>query len=159
MNSFDEFKNAYEESYEVSFCKKVLIEEYFEGQQFSLEVISEKGIHHLVAITAEHYSGPPSFVEIGSYIPAFLNDELTELLKLSVFKALNAVGLREGASHTEIRLNQSGDTQIIEVGARMGGDFRDMMVFHATGYDFLENVIKNSLNIKIQLPRRIKKKQ
>ena len=155
VNNFSEFEDAYAEAYEVSFAKKVLIEEYFEGRQFSLEAITENGEHYLVAVTAEYFTGPPNFVELGSFIPASLSNEQIDLLNDNVFKALDAVGLREGASHTEIRLNDEGDVQIIEVGARMGGDFRDMMVLHSTGYDFLENVIRNSFNLNIQKPKQI----
>lgn len=155
VNNLSEFESAYRKAHEVSFSKKVLIEEYFEGKQYSLEVLSENGTHHLVGITAEFYSGPPHFVEIGHYVPANLEDIEIEKLSKEVFKALDAVNLKEGASHTEIRLNENGDTQIIEIAARMGGDFRDLMVLHATGYDFLENVIRNSLNMEIQIPVQI----
>lgn len=155
VNNLSEFEDAFAEAYEVSFSKKVLIEEYFEGLQFSLEAITENGVHYLVAVTAEYFTGPPNFVEIGSFIPAPLSNKQIYLLKDTVFKALDAVGLREGASHTEIRLNDRGETQIIEIGARMGGDYRDLMVFHALGYDFLKNVIKNSLGMNIQKPIQI----
>ena len=114
VNNLGEFERAYREAREVSFSKKVLIEEYFEGRQYSLEVLSENGTHHLIGITAEFYSGPPHFVEIGHYIPANLEDFEIKKLTNEVFKALDAVNLKEGASHTEIRLNDRGETQIIE---------------------------------------------
>jgi biotin carboxylase len=52
-----------------------------------------------------------------------------------------------GASHSEFKINSNGDIYIIEVGARMGGDFiGSHLVQLSTGYDFLKGVIEISLN-------------
>lgn len=142
VSSKKEFENAWRESKNVSLKGEVIIEEYFDGEQYSIETISQNGTHHLVAITKEFYSGPPFFVEVGHYMPANLNHEQTGIIWEYTKKVLCAVGLKHGAGHVELRINPKNEIQIIEIGSRMGGDFRDLMVKEATGYDYIENVIK-----------------
>lgn len=60
--------------------------------------------------------------------------------------------MSNGASHTEIRLNEKGEFCIIEIASRMGGDFRDLMVYHSYGYDFIKNTINVALGNRIEKP-------
>ena len=56
------------------------------------------------------------------------------------------MGVSEGASHTEYKINANGDIFIIELGARMGGDFIGSdLVRLSTGYDFVKGVIEVAL--------------
>ena len=51
--------------------------------------------------------------------------------------------MRYGASHSELKITEDGDIRVIEIGARMGGDFiGSTLVRLSTGYDYLEGVIK-----------------
>lgn len=153
VHSKEEFENAWKDSRDVSLKGEVIIEEYFDGEQFSVETISQNGVHHLVAITKEFYSGPPYFVEVGHYIPANLNNDQTWIIWEYTRKVLDAVGLKEGAGHVELRVNNTNEIQIIEIGSRMGGDFRDIMVKQATGYDYIENVIKCCVGESLNPPK------
>ena len=57
--------------------------------------------------------------------------------------ALDALHIRYGASHSELKVTEDGDICVIEIGARMGGDFIGSdLVKLSTGYDFLEATIK-----------------
>ena len=61
-------------------------------------------------------------------------------------KALNALGLRNGASHSEYKITEDGRIVIMEVGGRMGGDFIGSELVHlSTGYDFVKGVINVAL--------------
>jgi len=55
--------------------------------------------------------------------------------------------VENGAGHTEFKITKNGSVYIIEVGARMGGDFiGSHLVELSTGYDFLEGVINVALD-------------
>lgn len=148
----EELLPAYLDSYNESFSKKVICESYFEGKQYSVEMISQNGNHYFVGITEEFYSGPPFFVETGHIVPGQVSDEILSKIIGIVKKTLDSVKMENGASHTEIRINKTGEFCIIEVASRMGGDFRDMMILNSYGYDFLENVVKISLGQIIDFP-------
>lgn len=47
----DKIKLAFEESLNESFTNSVIAEEFFDGKQISVEMISQNGIHHFVGIT------------------------------------------------------------------------------------------------------------
>lgn len=60
--------------------------------------------------------------------------------------ALDALHITNGASHTEIKVTPNGNLKIIEIGARMGGDFiGSNLVELSTGYDFLKGVVQVAL--------------
>jgi biotin carboxylase len=140
----------------VSISKKVICEHYFEGKQYSVEMISQNGIHYFVGITEEFYSGPPFFVETGHIVPADIPDDILNKIIDIVKETLDVVKMDFGASHTEIRVNEKGEYCIIEIASRMGGDFRDLMVLNSYNYDFLKNVINVSIGKKIEIPEAIK---
>ena len=60
-NNVEEFNAAFQVAYDESINKIVLIEEYLQGKQYSVETISCNGKHEIVAITEEFTDGPPNF--------------------------------------------------------------------------------------------------
>ena len=69
-------------------------------------------------------------------------EEIYELTK----RALTALGVTNGASHSEYRITKDGKIYVMEIGARMGGDFIGAaMVQLSTGYDFVKGVIEVAL--------------
>lgn len=150
VNSVEELKAAIEKSKEVSFEDRVLVEEYIEGREFSVEFITQDKNHHFLQITEKFTTGAPNFIERGHLSPARLPEEMVENVKKLVLKALTVLEVNDGASHSEIKINSRGEIKIIEIAARMGGDFIGSdMVYHSIGYDFVKNVIKVSLGEKI----------
>lgn len=150
VNDIDELREAIEKSKEVSFEDRVLVEEYIEGREFSVEFITQNKTHHFLQITEKFTTGAPNFIERGHLSPARLSDEMVAGIKELIIKALNVLEVSDGASHSEIKINKRGEIKIIEIAARMGGDFIGSdMVVNSTGYDFVKNVIKISLGEKI----------
>jgi biotin carboxylase len=149
VKTMEEAKLAYQEALEVSINKKVIIEEYFEGNQYSVEVISENGNHYFVGITEEFYTGKPHFVEKAHVVPGRISPDLLKKTIELTYKTLDVLNVKNGASHTELRINDNNEFCIIEVAARMGGDFRAEMVQSAYDYNFLESSINVALGIPI----------
>jgi biotin carboxylase len=129
-----------------SFCKKAIIEEFIEGNEVSVEIISWNGKHTILAITDKVTTGAPHFVELAHHQPTKLDVVIQDKIKTEVIKCLNALEIKHGASHSEFKITDNGEVYIIEVGARMGGDFiGSHLVQLSTGYDFLEGVIDIAL--------------
>ncbi|WP_234495015.1 ATP-grasp domain-containing protein [Vibrio maritimus] len=142
-NNREELENFYDESYSVSFNKKVLVEEYVDGPQYSLETISSKGQHQLVAITEMGFSGPPHFVETTHRLPAPVSPKDAERLKGFALDCLNAFDIQYGACHIEVRLVNGAPT-LIEIASRMGG-WRHWMIESALSVDYLQLILDSSL--------------
>lgn len=138
-------KNAIQKAQEVSFSKEVIVEQYIEGREVSVEAISWHGQHYILAIT-DKVTTDNYFVEIAHHQPTMLNAKIANAIKTLTKKALTALHVENGASHTEIKITPQDDLYIIEVGARMGGDFiGSHLVELSTGYDFLKGVIDVAL--------------
>ena len=141
--SFTELERCVRESCEESFEKKAVIEEYIEGNEYSCECISQGGIHHFLAITKKYTTGAPHFIETGHLEPSGLPEEICRRVQEQVFRALDALHITCGASHSEFKVTPEGEIRFIEIGARMGGDcIGSDLVQLSTGYDFVKMVIQ-----------------
>lgn len=147
VENIDELIDAVNSSSNESFVKKCIIEEYIDGLEVSVETISFNGIHYLLAITDKVTTGAPYFVELEHHQPSCLDSNILNSLKIETFKALNSLDIKFGAGHSEFKITKEGKIFIIEVGARMGGDFiGSHLVNLSTGYDFLKGVLEVALN-------------
>lgn len=127
---------------EQSFEHKALVEEYAEGQEYSVECISYQGQHHFLALTLKYTTGAPHFIETGHLEPAPVSEETIRKVKRVIYHALDSLKIQNGASHSEIKIRDDGSIAIIEIGARMGGDcIGSELVRYSTGYDFVKMVI------------------
>lgn len=136
------------------FEKKALIEEFAEGDEYSVEGISFRGEHRILAITKKYTTGAPHFIETGHLEPAPLSDEMKEKVCATVVHALCTLGVENSASHSELKIDGKGNIKIIEIGARMGGDcIGSDLVYYSTGIDFVRAVIEVACGIKPKLER------
>ena len=124
------------------FEKKALVEEFAEGQEYSVEFISYRGEHHFLAMTKKFTTGAPHFIETGHLEPAPVEPDVLERVKSVVAHALDSLELKNGASHSELKIAEDGTIRLIEIGGRMGGDcIGSDLVRYSTGYDFVKMVI------------------
>jgi len=129
-----------------SFEHKAMVEEFAEGKEYSVECVSYHGKHTLLAVTEKITTGSPHFIETGHNEPAPVSAGMTEKIRTVVYHALNSLQITEGASHSEIKINENGNIKIIEIGSRMGGDcIGSDLVRISTGVDFTKMVIDVSL--------------
>lgn len=145
----EELKKAIEYSIKDSFEKQAIVEEFIEGDEYSCECITYNGKHHFLTFTKKYTTGAPSFIETGHSQPSDISLEFQELIQNEIFKALDALGIRNSASHTEFKIDKDGNFGIIEIGARMGGDcIGSDLVQISTGYDFMKMVIDVACGIE-----------
>ncbi len=142
LESFEGVEQAVREACETSFEHKAIIEEYLYGDEYSMETISYQGKHNLLAVTKKFTTGAPNFIETGHKQPSGLSDEIIEKAKNTIFSALDALHIENSAGHSEFRVDEQGNINIIEIGARMGGDcIGSDLVCLSTGNDFIKMVI------------------
>ncbi len=138
----DGLKRAIDESMEVGFERIALIEEFATGQEYSAECISWKGRHELLSITKKYTTNEPHFIETAHLEPSGLDADGQKKVERTICHALTSLGITNGASHSEFKIDASGNLKIIEIGGRMGGDFIGSTLVHqSTGVDFLKAVI------------------
>ncbi|HEY5303663.1 MAG TPA: ATP-grasp domain-containing protein [Acidimicrobiales bacterium] len=108
---------------------------YF-GDYVSVEsVVAHGHISHL-AVTGRLPSAKP-FRETGLIIPSDYPSELVlEVLGVAT-DAINALGIRTGCLHTEIKVTDKG-LRVIEVNGRIGGFVAPVMALACPGVDFFQ---------------------
>ncbi|MFI5702587.1 acetyl-CoA carboxylase biotin carboxylase subunit family protein [Streptomyces xanthochromogenes] len=132
-NAFAAARNAALLGLEKSAAPGVLIEEYLDGPEISVEcVVLGDATVHIAAITRKVLGDEPGFQEVGHLVDAtdpLLADPQIHDVALT---ALNAIGATTGVMHVEMRLTRRGP-RIIEINARLGGDLIPHLVHLATG--------------------------
>ena len=152
LDNDEHIEEAIKAALEQGFIKKALVEEYATGQEYSIECVSYNGQHHFLQMTHKYTTGAPKCIETGHLEPAPVSGETRENVRKVVFHALNSLGVRNGASHSELKIAKDGTIKIIEIGARMGGDFIGSDLVHiSTGIDFVRAVIQIALGEKPDL--------
>lgn len=142
----EELLPAVKKALEVSMAHEAMIEEYIEGREISVEMISCRGTHYALQITDKETTGAPHFVELAHRQPSDLPAAMQEHIFAITRRALDALGLTEGASHSEYKITDEGRIVVMEIGGRMGGDFIGSdLVRLSTGYDFVQGVIEVAL--------------
>jgi biotin carboxylase len=114
-------------------ASRILAEERIGGQEYSVETLTAKGQHMVVAITKKTTTGAPYFIEVGHATSGDIT-QFPDGIAQSVRAALDAIGVEAGACHTEV-IADGGRTSIVEINTRMGGAFIWDIVELATGID------------------------
>ena len=139
-------KEAVRDALSQSFCGEAVIEEYVTGQEYSVEGLSFKGEHRVLQITRKFTTSGDRFIETAHLEPSGLDTAMYEKVEKTVIHALETLGKTDGASHSELRIDERGNINLIEIGARMGGDcIGSSLVELSTGIDYVRAVIDIAL--------------
>lgn len=144
----DEFVKLYNVALYESRDKSVLIEQFIEGPEFSIEIIVWNGNVNVLTVTDKKTTGAPHFVELGHNQPSCRTAEEVEILKAAAIAGVKALGVNNCACHAEAKL-QDGKAYLMEIGARMGGDFISTILTKlSTGVDMIAAAVNCALGIE-----------
>lgn len=120
---------------------EVIVEEYMQGPEVSVEVVVWQGEVHILQITDKLTTGAPRFVEMGHTQPSRLDTDTQEKIRDLTCRAVKAIGIENGPAHVEIMVTATGP-KMVELGARMGGDcITTHLVPLSTGVDMIKATI------------------
>ena len=151
------FTELYERAYQESRDRQVLIEQFIEGPEFSVEIIVWNNEVNVLTVTDKKTTGAPYFVELGHNQPSIFPIEIVEKVKNAAVEGVKALELTNCACHAEIKV-EGGEAYIMEIGARLGGDFISTELTHlSTGIDMVAAAINVALGIAPELDPKEKK--
>ncbi|MFD5414483.1 pyridoxal-phosphate dependent enzyme [Streptomyces nojiriensis] len=131
-------------------ARTVLVEEYLDAPEYSVEMFSGEGRAVCVGITAKSVTATPHFVEHRHVFPAPLPAATAQRITETVTAALDAAGIRLGATHTEVKLTADGPA-LIEINPRPAGGMIPELIRLATGVDLLGEQLRAALGLPPQL--------
>ncbi|API94296.1 hypothetical protein BKP57_14830 [Virgibacillus sp. 6R] len=129
----------------------IIVQEFLSGKEVSVEILVQRGVVYILSITDKLTTGPPHFVEIRHSQPSMIDKEIVKRIKQVATSAVLAVDITDGPAHVEIMLTNSGP-KVIELGARMGGDFiASHLVPASTGIDMISKAISIACGEKVNI--------
>ena len=135
----------------------VVVEEYMQGAEVSVETLTVDGVCHVIQITDKLTTGAPYFVEMGHTQPTAHAPAVAEQIRRVAIAANRAIGIQNGPSHTEIMVTTDGP-KVVELGARLGGDcITTHLVPLSTGVDMVECCIRIALGQAPDLQHKFQK--
>lgn len=146
VNSFEELIEKYEYSHSCSRRGNVIVEEYLDGPEVSVEIMVTNGDVNVLQITDKLTTEAPYFVEMGHSQPSRLDIVIQNQIRAVAERACKAVGIDKGPAHVEMKITSKNGPKMIELGARMGGDnITTHLVPLSTGIDMVASTIQIAL--------------
>lgn len=133
VDSLNQVGSVWEELEQLEIASFIM-EEYIDGPEISVEAFSFHGRHVVISLTDKMIL--PNFVEIGHCVPSRIDGSLRQEVIDLVTVFLDAVGLKDGPSHTEIKLTPKGP-RIVESHNRVGGDKINDLIKITYGVDMI----------------------
>lgn len=118
----EELQEAMQEALQYSHLDTVLVEEYIEGQEYSIEGLHYNGKSEVIQFTEKTTTEFPYNVELAHKQPANLTENQKNDIRELVSKIAKCMHFESCPSHTELKINERG-IFIIETSPRLGGDY------------------------------------
>ena len=131
-------------------AQQILVEDFIPGVEVALEGILIRGRLKVLAIfdKPDPLDGP--FFEETLYVtPSRLPVEVQEDIISCTARTANALGLREGPVHAELRVNDSG-AWIIEIAARSIGGLCGRTLRFGMGVSLEELIIRHAIGMEVE---------
>ena len=101
---------------------RVIVEEYIEGSEFSIEGLIFGGQLYVTALADRHIFFPPYFIEMGHTIPSDCPQALADEVITVFERGVHSLGLTDGAVKGDI-LVRDGKAFVGEIAARLSGGY------------------------------------
>lgn len=142
VNSIEEVKDALNYAQSFYSDKLVVIEEYLDGLEHSMEIIVYNNTIHVLAISDKEKLPPPFRVDKSVIYPTILSGAPLENLISTAKDAVKALDINIGAVHVEMCTTKNGP-RLFEIGARFGGGHTPNPILpFLTGFNVVQEVVK-----------------
>ncbi len=165
----EELEQSMAEALEYSKLDSVLVEEFIEGPEYSIEALHYNAISHsplaisgngpraksqqptaeVIQFTEKKTTEFPYNVELGHIQPANISKENQQKIREIVTKIGKALKFENCPSHTELKINERG-IFVIETSPRLGGDYiTSTLTPLSTGVNLEDELLRMALGEEI----------
>lgn len=145
----EELEQSMAEALEYSKLDSVLVEEFIEGPEYSIEGLHHDGKSEVIQFTEKKTTEFPYNVELGHIQPANISEENKQKIREIVSKIGNALKFENCPSHTELKINERG-IFVIETSPRLGGDYiTSTLTPLSTGINMEDQLLHIALGEKV----------
>ncbi len=145
----EELQAAIDEALPYSHLDTVLVEEYIEGQEYSIEGLHYDEKSEVLQFTEKTTTEFPYNVELAHKQPANLTDEQRDTIRNVVAKIGKCMYFENCPSHTELKINERG-VFVIETSPRLGGgNITSHLVPLSTGINMEDQLLHIALGERV----------
>jgi isopentenyl diphosphate isomerase/L-lactate dehydrogenase-like FMN-dependent dehydrogenase/biotin carboxylase len=141
----DEIQNAYYHSKKYSPTGELIVEEYLDGHELSIDALVWNQNYVITGIADRIIIGEPYFLEIGHNMPSLISKDILEEASKVMIAAMKAIGINHGAAKGDIKITNKG-IYVGEIAARLSGGFMSSHTYPiASGVDLYKRAIQIAL--------------
>jgi hypothetical protein len=131
----------------------ILVEQMITGQEYSVESLTQDGKTLFSSITRKETNDVDSqyFVEMAHTVPA-PRDDAWDAVQRANIEMLDRLGVENGITHAEWRLDEHGEARLMEVAARTPGDGIMVLYRLATGWRMEPEILRIALGEPADYP-------
>ncbi len=147
----DELRRFYAEAHEISRSGGVIIEEYFSGEEISVDAFVTGGKAKILTVTnSEKVKDKDRFVIFRGRYPAAVSETVLGKIEEIAQKIAEGFGLVDSPLLIQL-LHNGDDVSVLEFCARTGGNMKWLLIKYSCGVDVITATIDITLGIKPDL--------
>lgn len=152
LNNMDELKRNFEHSLSFSQNKKVIIEEFVEGDEVSVNIFLENGeIKFALVSDREVWDGYPGGIIHKHILPSkYQGRQKKDILDL-VDRVIKKIKINDGPVYFQIKMKNGTEPRLLEVTPRLDGCHMWRVIKEYTGVDLLATSVKMLLGEKMKV--------
>jgi biotin carboxylase len=149
VSAADELVPALEAALAASPAGEALVEELVDGPEVTVNAFSIEGVFHPLTVTDRFTADPPAF---GVALAHVWPSELDVAAAVEVARAAaEAVGVRDGPTYTQLRIDAEGP-KVMELAARLGGGHDAELCEAALGIDLNALALAAAFGRPVRVP-------
>lgn len=149
----EKWERAFENAQINSRQGAVIVEQFVEGVEYTIETFSHRGDTHILAITSKQKVSGTDGTVACTLESAVLESDMQARVAATVKQALAALDYRDGPGHTELIITGDGDLVLIETAGRGGGFMvADGLVPLTTGFNLTHASALQAVGLEPMIP-------
>lgn len=144
----NELTAAFENARNISRCGNVIVEEFFEGEEISVDLFIEEGKAHVLCISnSDKVKDEEHFAIFRGRYPVHASEAIKDEVARVCQKIADAFGIRNAPMLVQM-LTDGEKITVLEFCARTGGAMKWLLIQHVSGVDVIKGVIDLTMGIK-----------
>ena len=146
-----ELRSAFEDARKISRGKKVIVEEFFEGEELSVDLFVEDGEAKVLLISnSDKVKDGEHFAIFRGRYPAHATPAIKEQVQAVSQRIADAFGIRNAPMLVQM-LTDGERVTVLEFCARTGGAMKWLLIRRASGVDVIKGVIDLTMGVKPEI--------
>ena len=149
----EELEQYYAEAQKISRSGGVIVEEFFEGEEISVDAFVVDGKAHVLTVTnSDKIKYKDRFVIFRGRYPTHISDALFREIENIAQKVADAFGLVNAPVLIQL-LHNGEQVSVLEICARTGGNMKWLLIKHSCGVDVISATIDITLGLTPDLEK------